>query len=82
MRILCEDGHTIEDSEKQSLFSLKNIFFRNEMILNIYLNAYDVPSQSVIQLRDCTLRKKMSWCYIFPSGIFHCTIRKKEEIHY
>ena len=61
MRILCEDGHRIEDSEKQSLFSLKNIFFRNEMILNIYLNAYDVPSQSVIQLRDCTLNK-MSWC--------------------
>ena len=61
MRILCEDGHRIEDGEEQSLFSLKNIFFRNEMILNIYLNAYDVPSQSVIQLRDCTLNK-MSWC--------------------
>ena len=26
MRILCEDGHRIVDSEKQSLFSLKNIF--------------------------------------------------------
>ena len=61
MRILCEDGHRIEDNEKDSLFSLKNILVRNEMILNIYLNAYDVASQSVIQLRDCILNK-MSWC--------------------
>ena len=44
MRILCEDGHRIEDSEKQSLVSLKNIFVRNEMILNNYLNAYDVAT--------------------------------------
>ena len=26
MWTLCEDGHRIVDSEKQSLFSLKNIF--------------------------------------------------------
>ena len=57
MRILCEDGHRIVDSEKQSLFSLKNIFFWKEMILNIYLNAYDVATQPVVQLRDCILIK-------------------------
>ena len=61
MRILCEDGHRIEDSEKQSLFSLKSIFVWNEMILNIYLNAYDVATQSVIQSKDCIFNK-MAWC--------------------
>ena len=61
MRILCEDGHRIEDSEKQSLFSLKSIFVWNEMILNIYLNAYDVATQSFIQLRNCILNK-MACC--------------------
>ena len=81
MRILCKDGHRIEDSEKQFFFCLKNIFVWNEMILNIYLNAYDVATQPVVQLRDCILNK-MAWCWIFPTGIFRCTIRKKEEIYF